>query len=156
DGADVVEAELLEEHAAGEEGLEALLDLAEGGVGHAADEGELADDLAEVALRALVKASKPGPVEALRQGADARADRHVGVIEDHEERSLEMGGVVEGLEDDAGRQGAVADDGDAMAVLGAELFVADLEAESGRGGAAGVTGHEQVEGALGRVGIAHE
>ena len=60
------------------------------------------------------------------------------------------------LEDDAGGQRAVADDGDRVAVGVADQLVADLQPQGGRRGAAGVAGHEQVEGALGRVGIAHQ
>ena len=64
--------------------------------------------------------------------------------------------MVERLEDDAGGQGAVADDGHGMAVGGAGDLVADLEAQGRRGGAAGVPGHEQVERAFGRIGVAHQ
>ena len=60
------------------------------------------------------------------------------------------------IRDNARRQGAVADDRNRVAVGSAEQVVADLQAEPGRGGAAGVAGHEQVERALFRVGIAHQ
>ena len=69
---------------------------------------------------------------------------------------FEAAGVVQRLEDDAGGQGAVADDRDAVAVVVAEQVVADLQAQGAGDAAAGVAGHEQVVGALVRVGVAHQ
>src|SRR5438874_2681294 len=61
-------------------------------------------------LRALVEIGQPSPVEAARQGADARADGHLVVVEDDEEVLVQSAGIVQRLEDDPRRQGAVADD----------------------------------------------
>ena len=69
---------------------------------------------------------------------------------------LQAAGVVERLEDDARRQGAVADDRDAVAIVLAQQLVADLQAQGAGDAAAGVAGHEQVVGALVRVGVAHQ
>ena len=64
--------------------------------------------------------------------------------------------MIEGLEDDARRECAVADDGHRVAIGPAHDLVAQLEAQGRGRGAAGVAGHEQVEVALGRVGVAHQ
>jgi len=53
-------------------------------------------------------------------------------------------------------RGAVADDRHAVPVAVTQQLVADLEAQGARQAAAGVAGHEQVVGALVRVGVAHE
>ncbi len=60
------------------------------------------------------------------------------------------------FEDDAGGQGAVADDSHRVSIGLAGQLVADFKPEGGRWSAAGVPGHEQVEGAFGRVGVTHQ
>src|SRR5207237_559669 len=80
--------------------------------GAAADERDLVEHGADRVLRAAVQVRQPRLVEAARQGADARADGHLVVVEDDEQVLVQPAGVVHGLEDDAGGEGAVADDGD--------------------------------------------
>ena len=156
DGSDVAEAELLEEHSAREEGLQAVAHLVDGLVGHAADERKLADDVLHMTLGVLVETGKSGPVEATGQSADSRTDGHLVVVENDEQVLAQAAGVVESLEDDSRRQGAVADDRDRVVVALAEKLVADLEAQRTRDAAAGVAGHEQVVSALVGIGITHE
>src|SRR2546421_403056 len=67
-----------------------------------------------------------------------------------------MARVVQGLENDARRQGAIADHRDAMAVALAEQVIAGLEAQRRGDAATGVAGHEQVVKAFVRIGVAHE
>src|SRR5262245_59928697 len=64
--------------------------------------------------------------------------------------------VVEGLEDDAAGQGAVADDGHAVPFRLAEQLVRRPQSEAARDAAPGVARHEQIERAFVRVGITHE
>ena len=110
---DVAEAELLEEHSAGEQRFQAVTHLVDRLVRHAADERKLADDVLHMTLGVLVETRKPGPIEAPGQAADARTNGHLIVVQDHEQVLAQAAGIIEGLEDDARRQGAVADDGDA-------------------------------------------
>ncbi len=156
DRTDIMKAQLLEQHAAGEQRLESVADLVEGLVGHAPYHRDFADQPAQFTLRALVKVGEPGAVEALRQGADARTNGHLVVIEDDQELPFEMAGIVERLEDDAGRQGAVAHDGHAITIRVAHQLIARLEAERSGHRATGVAGHEEIERTLLRIGIAHE
>ena len=156
DGSEIAETQLLEEHAAGQEGLEAVLDLFEGLRGHAAHERNPTQKLANLPLGVLVEGRQPGLVEAVGESADARANGHLVVVEDDQEVLAQAASVVEGLEDDARGQGTVADDGHGMGIGPAEEIVAGLQAEAAGNGAAGVAGHERVVGALLGVGIAHE
>ena len=101
DRADVAEAQLLEEHAAGEQRLEAVADLVERLVGHAADERASRRAVAAAAAWSPGRSWSAGTVEVLGQAADARADRHLVVVEDDQQVLLQAAGVVERLEDDA-------------------------------------------------------
>ncbi len=132
DRAEVAEAQFLEEHAAGEERLQAILELFDGMGGQAADEGNPAQQVADVPFGVLVKVGQAGAVEACRQGADARADRHLVVVENDQQVLLQPAGVVECLEDDTRRQGTITDDGDALSVFLAAKVVANLEPQRRR------------------------
>ena len=109
DRADVVEAELLEERAAGDHAAREFLGA------HRADLqrlrqplGELPADLAQRAVGAA--GEKPRQIGG--HGADRRGDRHVVVVQDHDQPRLHGAGIVQRLVGHAGRHRAVADDGD--------------------------------------------
>ena len=96
-----------------------------------ADQRQPGRSFAGLLLRVLVEIGQPGPIEALGQGANARADRHLVVVENDQQLSAQMPGVVERLEDDAAGQGAVADHGHAVAIALAEQVVADFQPQRG-------------------------
>ena len=154
--ADVAEAQLLEQHSACEERLEPVADLVERLVGHAADKGHLAQQLAHVPLGVLIELGQAGAVERPGQAADTRTDRHLVVVEDDQQILAEAPGVVERFEDDAGRQSAVADDRDAVMIAVPEQLVAHFQPERAGDATAGMAGHEQVVGTFMRVRIAHQ
>jgi hypothetical protein len=92
-------------------------------IGHAAQDRDFGDQLLQVALGTLVKAGEAGAVQTVSQGTDARADRHLIVVEDDQEFPVQMAGVVECFEDNARRERAVADDSNAVAVRMAQQFI---------------------------------
>ena len=57
------------------------------------------------------------PVEVELQGADVGADRHLVVVEDDDQGRAQVAGLVEGLEGDPAREGAVAEHADDVAVV---------------------------------------
>ena len=62
-------------------------------------------------FQSLYVGGHPRLVEVVRQAADARADRHLVVVQDDQELLPEAAGVVQRLEDDARGERAVADHG---------------------------------------------
>ena len=156
-GPDVAEAQLLEEHAAQQAGLDRVLDLQQEPFHRVADHRHAVEQLLHLDLQPGVEVGHPQAVERFGQAAHPRADRHLVVVEHHDEVLLQPAGVVHGLQHDARAEGPVADDGHDVAVFaGPEQFVAALQAQGGGHAAAGMAGHEQVVGAFGRIGIAHQ
>ena len=156
-GPEVGEAQLLEQHPAVERGLDGVLHLLEPAVGLVADQRDRRQELAEPLVPVVVSGGHPRLVEVVPHPADPRADRHLVVVEDDQELLAQAGGrVVQALEDDPRGERPVADHGDGVPFLVAGQHVAGAEAQGGRGRAAGMAGHEQVEGALGGVGIPHQ
>mmetsp|Transcript_85589 Transcript_85589/g.238151 ORF Transcript_85589/g.238151 Transcript_85589/m.238151 type:complete len:669 (-) Transcript_85589:2867-4873(-) len=110
DRADVVEAEFLEDRARHHHALGVLLELARKLVQRR---------VLQHALRAFagrgVEAAAHQPRQVFVQRADRRADRHVVVVQDHQQvaqqATVRHAGVIQGLEGHAGRHRAVADDG---------------------------------------------
>jgi len=143
DRADVVEAELLEDRARHDHALGVFLE--------AARQLEQRRRRLEHALGALARggietpAQQPGQV--LVERAHRRADRHVVVVEDHQQVGHATGvrhaAVVERLEGHAGGHRAVADDGHRVALL-ALLLGGQCHAERGRDRGAGVRRAEGV------------
>ena len=111
DRADVAEAQFLEEHAAHQAGLDRPLDLVEEPLHRIADHRQVAQQLLHLGLQAGVEGVHPQAVERFGQAAHAGANRHLVVVEDHDEVLLQPAGMVHRLQDDAGAEGAVADDG---------------------------------------------
>ncbi len=156
DRADVGEAELLEEHAAVDRGLDRVLHLLEPAIGLVADQRDRRQELADPPVPVAVDRGHPGLVEVIAQAADPGADRHLIVIQHDQELLAESTGVVQGLEDDARGERAVADDRHRVPLGMADQVVARLQAQGRRRGTTGVAGHEQVVKAFGRVGVAHQ
>ena len=152
DRADIVEAELLEHGAAGEEGSRIFLGLA----GALPEEFRqfLADRFGAVAQGAVgLAGNEAGEIGA--HGAGRRGDRHVVVVEDDDEAGVERAGVVHRLVGHAGAHGAVADDRDDV-VGGARQIAGHGHAEAGRDRGRGVAGAERVVFALGALGKARQ
>ena len=115
--ADVREAQLLEEHAGHEERLHRLLDVLAQPVRLAADRGDLGDALLEVLAQAGQGRVEPDAVEIELQGADVGADGHLVVVDDDDQRRVQVPGLVERLEGDAAGERAVAQDADDVAAV---------------------------------------
>ena len=157
DRSDVAEAEILENHPAEQPGLQRVLHLREEAFDRLADDGHVGKQLLHLDLQAGVEVGGAEMIERFGQSAHARADRHLVVVEDDDEVLLEPAGVVHRLEDRAAGEGAVADDGhDVPLFIGPEQIVAAPHSQRGADAASGVTGHEQIVVALGRVGVAHQ
>ena len=150
DHADIVEAELLEQGAAGDEAAGELFRLQrplfqEFGqpLGHL---------LADVAQRQESRARQQ-PGQVIRHGADRRRDRHLVVVEDDDQPPVARAGIVHGLVGHAGRHRAVADHGDDV-VVAPRHVAGDRHAERGGDRGRGMRGAERVVLALGALGEA--
>ena len=109
DRADVVEAELLEQRAAGHHAAGEFLGAQRADFQRLRQLlGELLADLAQRAIGAAGEQAR----QIARHRADRRRDRHVVVVEDDDQARIHRAGVVHGLVGHAGRQRAVADHGD--------------------------------------------
>ncbi len=152
DRADVVEAELLEERAAGHHAAREFLRP------DGADLQRLRQTLRKL-LADLAQRPVGPPGEEAREirghRPDRRRDRHVVVVQDHDQARLHGAGVVQRLVGHAGGHGAVADHGDD--VVGAAGEVARRRhAEAGRDRGGGMRRAEGVVFALGPLGEAGE
>jgi len=140
DRAVVVEAELLEQRARADHALGVLLDLARE-LGHRRRHAEhlLADT-----ARSVVGRSGQHAGEDLGERPDRRRDRHLVVVEDHQQVDvLHVAGVVERLEGHACRHRAIADHRDRVTVLAARAR-RHRHAEGGRDRGRGVRRAEGV------------
>ncbi len=86
-------------------------------------------------------AAKHGKVRGDR--ADVRGDRHLVVVEDHDELALQSPGVVERLVGEAAGQRAVAEHGEDLLIAAGEV-ARQRHPERGRHRRAGVTGAERI------------
>ena len=108
-------------------------------------------------LQPSVKAIHPQAIEIIRDSADARANRHLIVVQhDQQLGRLLAARVIQGLEHDAAWQRPVADHRDGMAISFAEKLVAAVQSEHGRDAASGMARHEQIVGAFVRIRVAHQ
>jgi hypothetical protein len=111
DRADVVEAELLEQRAREHHALHVLLER----LGELVHGTHLREHFLAAAPHGVVQAARQDLREVVVQRADRLADRHLVVVQDHEEvRALR---VVERLEGHAGAHRAVADHRDDVPIL---------------------------------------
>jgi len=113
DRADVVEAELLEQRGRHHHALGVFL--------KAFGQLEQRRRGLEHLFGAFLGGSIKTPAHELRQvaveGPHGRADRHVVVVQDHQQLAVLHAGMVEGLESHASRHGPIADHGNRMAAL---------------------------------------
>ena len=138
DDAHVGPVELLPPQAGRGEGLDRLLELRAEALEGGADAGR---QLRQLLLDALARPPQPGleahAVEVARERADVGRDRHAVVVEHHDHRRPEAAGLVDRLERDAARHGAVTDHRGDLAVLAVAVAHALLEpdrvADRGRG-----------------------
>ena len=144
DHAEVREAQLLEEHAGADQRLHRLLDVLAHGVGLLADARDAQDAALEVLAQLGERRVEAQPVEVELQGADVGADRHLVVVEDDDERRAPVAGVVQGLEGDPSREGAVAEHADHGPLLfaGESRRLGEAEPVADRRG--GVSGADDV------------
>ena len=113
--------------------------------------GDLAHDLAQ----AMIAAARDAAGEIGRQRADRRRNRHVVVVEHHDQARIHRAGIVHGLVSHAGRHRAVADHGDDVVLLALQV-ARDRHAETGGNRGRGMRGAERVVFALGALGEAGE
>ncbi len=118
DRADIEEAELFEQRAAGQEAagiflgaLRALLDELRKTLG---------DLLADLAQRAVGVAGRQAR-QIGRHCADRRRDRHFVVVENHDQARIHRAGIVHGLVGHAGRHRAVTDHCDDISLLAGKI-----------------------------------
>ena len=152
DGAVVGEAQFLEQGAGHDHALDVLL----GAPRQFPGAGNGTQHLLAAGAHLLVEAAGPDARQVLGQGADIGRDRHLVVVEDHQQvHILEAAGMVHGLEGHAGGHAAVADDGHRMAVdaLGAS---GQRHAQGRADGSAGVTNAETVVFGFGGLGKARK
>ena len=151
DGADVVEAEFLEQRGRHHHALGLLLQP----LGQLQQRGRVLEHaLAHVArLGVELPAHQLGQVAVQRP--HGRADAHVVVVQDDEQVGVGHAGVVQRLEGHARRHGAVADDGHRVAFLTA-LARGQRHAQRGRDAGAGMRGAEGVVLAFGPLGKARQ
>ncbi len=139
-GTDVVEAQLLEPHAALPE-VAGVFFHARGAAFPALGQplGELLGDIAPVE----VGAARGRARKVMGQCPDGGRDRHVVVVQDDDEAFVAGAGVVDGFVSHARAHGAVADDGDDVVRLAFEVAGAG-HAQRGRDGRGRMAGAEGV------------
>ena len=152
DRPDIVEAEFLEQRAAGPEASREFLGELRLVAEEARQPGER--PLGEVP-EAAIGAAGDEARKMRRHGADRRRDRHVVVVEDDDQPRLQVPGIVHRLVGHAGRHRAVADDGDDAMVAALEV-AGDRHAEPGRDRGRGMRRAEGVVLALGAPGEARQ
>ena len=150
DRADIIEAELLEERAAGPEAARIFLPAPRHDV---EAPGQLARDLLGDAPQRQIFARRDQPREIVGEPADRRRDRHVVVVEDDDQPVAGGPGVVHRLIGHARRHRAVADHRDRLAGLVRKL-VRHREAKRRRDRGRAVRRAERIVFALGAPGEA--
>jgi hypothetical protein len=152
DGPDIIEAQFLEQSAAGPEAAGIFLPAP----GHDVEPlGQLASDLLGEVAKGQIFGRGDEPGEIVREPSDRRRDRHVVVVEDDDQPVAGRLGVVHRLIGHSGRHRAVADHSDRPARAVGEL-VGDGETEGGGDGGRAVRRPERVVLALRAPGEAGE
>ena len=156
-GTDVAEPQLLEQHSTQQTGLYRILHLRKETFHRIAEDGHLVQDVQHLDLQTRVEGGQTQSVERVGNAAHARTDRHLVVVEHHGHVRLQPAGVVHGLEDYARGKSSVANYGNRVAIIfRRDEFIAALQSQRGGNAASGVTGHQQIVRAFGRVGVAHQ
>ena len=150
DRPDVIEAELLEQRAAGQHAARVFL----GAPRRLFDElRQLVGHLFAEFAQGPVGLAGDEPRQIGRHGADRRRDRHLVVVEDDDQPFVAGAGVVHGLVGHASRHRAVADHGDDVVLLAGEI-ARYRHAEAGGDRGRGMRGAERVVFALRALGEA--
>ena len=145
DDADVGEAQLLEEHARHEQRLHRLLDVLAEAVGLLADGRDARHAALEVLAQPRERRVEADAVEVELQGADVGADRHLVVVEDHDQRRAQVPGLVHRLEGDAAGERPVAEHADDVVRASHRASLRRLdEAQAVADGRRGVAGADDV------------
>ena len=95
-------------------------------------------------------------IQIAGQPSHARADRHLVVVEDHQDLLVHRAGVVHGLEHNARGERAVANHGHRMAIGRSAQGVAHVQPQQRGDARPGMSRHEQIVRALRRIGVTHE
>ncbi len=143
DGADVVEAELLEQGARHHHPLEMLL----GPFGQLLDWRQTRQHLLAAFADSGVELAGHDPGQVIVQCPDVLGDGHLVVVEDHQHVLVDVTGVIERLERHPGRDGTIADHRYHLAPQSFTLG-RDRHAERRTDGSAGVANAEDVVFAL--------
>ena len=139
-GAEVFEAELLEEGAGDHHVLQQLLHVGGELVELDADERNAIHHALGQIFGLVVALAFDDLVQVAADSSDIRGDRHVVVVEDEEEFAFEMAGLIQALEGQTAGERSVSDHGHDAIVLLAEIAGhGDTECRGdGSGGVAGV------------------
>ena len=156
DGADVLEAEVLEQPLRGHGVLEALLDAVQRLVGEPAGRAAALQRRASPLQEALVPLGGPQGREVVRQAADRRRVGALVVVDHDDDRTVGGGDVVQRLPGHAAGQRAVAHDGDDAPVVLAPQRVALRDAVGPGQGGGGVRVLDDVVLALGPARVARQ
>ena len=143
DGADIVPAQLFEQHARCQHGLGGFFGLA----GQFPGRWNLCQDLLAAFTHMRIGATGENLGQVVGQAADVMGDRHVVVVQYHQHVGIDYAGVVERFEGHAGGHGAVADDGHRAAIQALQAG-GDGHAQAGADRGAGMADAEGVEGAF--------
>ena len=153
DRADIEEAELVEQRAAGDQTAGIFLDRDRALLEHAARQalGDLPHPVAQAAIGRAGHAAR----QIGRQRADRRRDRHVVVVEHDDQPRVHRAGIVHRLIGHAGGHRAVADHGDDVVLLAVEI-AGHRHAQPGGNRGRGMCGTERIVFALGALGETRE
>ena len=151
DRADIIKAQFLEQGAAGEDAAGVFLGAVQGPLDAAGKAlGHLGAEFAQAEEAA--RGHQPRQVGA--HGADRRGDRHVVVVQHHDQPRMQGAGVVHRLIGHARAHGAVADHADDVAVVVALQVARHRHAKAGGDRGGGMRRAEGVVFALGAFGEA--
>ena len=156
DRADVTESQILEDHPAMQTCLDALFQLREETFGWIPQHRHLVQCLDDFRFKTGVERIRPQLVQIFAHPADARADRHLVVIQNHQQLVLQMTDVVHRLPDDPRWEGSVTDDSYGMAIGFARQFVTTSQPHDRRDACSGMARHKQIVFALVRVRVTHQ
>ena len=148
DRADIIEAELFEHRAAGHHAARIFL-RAQGAFLEKLRQpmGELLSDLAQTSVGLARKQTR----EISGHRANRRSDRHIIVVEDHDQARVHRAGIVHRLIGHAGRHRAISDHRDDIATFVLQV-ARDRHAKPGRDRGGRMRGAERIVLALGALG----
>ena len=122
---EVTHPHCLEEHAAVERGLDRVFDIQQHAFHLLTHHRHALDQIPRLLLDPTVPRVRANDIEVFGKAPHARADRHLVVVQNHQQPLLQKTGVVERFEDDSRREGSVADDSDRAAIeVAADLVAA--------------------------------